>query len=807
MELLCITIAWLLGILSGLYFKIGIVFFMLSILLECFLRKNNLYWRQYFNNICLKRYFIIFLVGYFIAFMQITYLENSFETKYTNKQGEIKVAGTIISNGLQKQYSTNYTLKVQSINGDTSYKNTTLLLKVKKEKQDTNYTYGNQISLIGEFEKPSSQRNEGGFDYAQYLKTKQIYGTVTTKASTITLIKENNSNFIFKLANIVSNKIQEKANELLEKEEAGLLTAILIGNKESLEVQVQEAFQKSNLSHMLAVSGAHVSYVMLGLHSLMTIGKIGKKKGKIVTIFLLLFFILMTGQTSSVTRACFMAIYLIIAHLFHIRVSTIASISISMLILMILNPYCIFEVGFQLSYGGTIGIVLLYKPLKQYINRKVEILEGDKDALEQKPKNVQKILKIKLTQIILKIKQSVKEILLITISANLILIPIMLYHYNTISLTFLISNLLASPIMGIVVILGFLTIVISFILPGIAKLLVFPLQFCLRIFLQIAILTSNIPFSQIKVPTPKLYELLLYYIILAIFFIYQNKRKVKSTNTIIKYVKKITKKKQIAILLMIILFILVCRQIPKPLKVHFIDVGQGDSMLIITPHGKTILVDGGGAKDNESFDVGENTLIPYLLDKGIAKLDYVLISHFDSDHVGGILTLLKEIKTEKVIISKQGENSQNYENFKEIVKEKRVKVIIVKQADMLTIENNLSLQILWPQEEQISENVLNNNSLVAKLNYKNFSILLTGDIEEIAEKKILETYKNSNILKSTVLKVAHHGSKSSSIQEFLEQVKPKIALIGVGKNNTFGHPNDGVIERLKNLRNKTISNR
>ncbi len=754
----------------GLYFKIGIALFCLSILIIYILRKKKRWIKVCFP----KRYLIIFIVAYLISFLQITYLENQFKTKYSNTPEEIKVVGTIISNGSQKQYSTNYILKVEAINGDTSYKNTKLLLKVKKEKKEKTFTYGNQISFLAEFEKPSKQRNEGGFNYQQYLKTKQIYGIVTTKAGNITLQKENNTNYIFKLANTISRKIQQKTNELLEKEEASLLTGILIGDKENLEDEIQEAFRKSNLSHILAVSGAHVSYVMLGIHYIMTIGKIGKKKSKIATIFLLLFFILLTGQTSSVTRACFMTIYIIIAQLLHKRVSTISSISISMLILMILNPYCILEVGFQLSYGGTLGIVLLYEPLKQYISRKVKICG---------------------------------EMLLITISANLILMPIILYHYNTLSLTFLISNLLAAPIMGIIVILGFLTIIISFILPFVAEILAIPLQLLLKIFLKIAILTSNIPFSQIKVVTPKIYWILFYYSIIAIFIFQQNrknKRKRRWEKKILKQAKEITRKKKIAILLIIILCFFIFKQIPQNFKINFIDVGQGDSTLVTTPNGKTLLIDGGGSKDTESFDVGKNTLIPYLLDKGISKLNYVLISHFDSDHVGGILTLLQEMKVEKVIISKQGEISQNYEDFYKIVKERKIKVIVVKQGDKLNIDKNVTLKILWPKEEKIKDNILNNNSIVAKLTYYSFSMLLTGDIEQIAEEKIIEEYKNTEQLKSSILKVAHHGSKSSSIQKFLEQVRPKIALIGVGEKNTFGHPNDMVIQRLESLRCKNL---
>ena len=166
---------------------------------------------------------------------------------------------------------------------------------------------------------------------------------------------------------------------------------------------------------------------------------------------------------------------------------------------------------------------------------------------------------------------------------------------------------------------------------------------------------------------------------------------------------------------------------------------------------------------------------------------------------GGILTIMEELKVEKVILSKQGEDSENYQKFKEIVKRKKIKVQIVNRADKLMIEKDVYFDILWPDSEKlIEENGLNNNSIVCKLYYKKFSMLFTGDIEEIAEKQILKKYKkNLNMIKATVLKVAHHGSKTSSIQEFIQEVDPKIALIGVGENNKFGHPNDEVIKRLQ----------
>ena len=160
---------------------------------------------------------------------------------------------------------------------------------------------------------------------------------------------------------------------------------------------------------------------------------------------------------------------------------------------------------------------------------------------------------------------------------------------------------------------------------------------------------------------------------------------------------------------------------------------------------------------------------------------------------------MEELKVSTVVISKQGENSENYSRFEQIIIDKKIKIKAVAKGDKLTIERNLYFDILWPNNGNlISENALNNNSIVCKLIYNNFSMIFTGDIEEIAEKQILNGYKhNLGVLNSQILKVAHHGSKTSSIKEFVNAVNPKIALIGVGENNKFGHPNEDILTRLK----------
>lgn len=765
MELFFITIAWIFGVIWGLYFKISIALFVVPLILVCVyltIKKKRK----------IRKYVILFLISILISNTQITLLEKSFDEKYKNIEENLEIVGTIISNPIDKQYKNQYTLKVEKINEDKKYKNTNLQLNVKKEKETLNY--GDKITIRGNFEEASQARNEGGFDYKQYLKSKNIYGIITADKKDIKLIKKNNVGVIDLIANKIRNSMKEKIEQNLSNETSELLSGILIGEKSNLKKEIQEDFRDSSLSHVLAISGMHVSYVILGITFVISKIKLSKKMSKIVTILLLLFFIILTGKTASVTRACFMSSYIILASLLHKKAHVLGSISISLLIILIINPYFILDIGLQLSYGGTIGIVLIYSILKKYRKKKEEKCS-------------------KFKKVIHKIKDKILDTILITISANLVIFPIVLFHYNTMSFTFIISNLLVFSIIGIIIILGFISVFTSYIISPLAKVMFFFLQIFLNLLTQIAHFCAELPLSKVYFPTPKIYVIILYYLFLIYIILVKNE--------IIK-TKKVNKKILIIFIIIVIISNLILNFIPKTFTISFIDVGQGDSMLVSTPKGKNILIDGGGSRDEESFNVGKQTLIPYLLNKGITKLDYIIISHFDSDHVGGILSVLEELKAEKVIICKQEEN-ENYKRFKEIVKNKKIKVYVVKKGDNLKIEENIWLNILWPKDERIKENAINNNSIVAKLNYKNFSILLTGDIEKIAENQILKEYENTNILNANILKVAHHGSKSSSTNEFLEKVKPQIALIGVGEKNTFGHPNEGVLNRLGNLNTKT----
>ena len=445
-----------------------------------------------------------------------------------------------------------------------------------------------------------------------------------------------------------------------------------------------------------------------------------------------------------------MSILGLMSFLFYRKSDVYNNLAFSSFIILIFNPYTIFDMGFLLSYGGTIGIILFSNKLSKKFPIKNKILNY------------------------------IKEMFFVCISANIIIIPIIMYNFNTLSLTFFISNVLVSPIMGIVVILGFVQIFLSIININLAYLLSIFLNPMLEILIFIADFTAKLPLSKILIPTPNIIFIIIYYVI-------------------ILFCNKINIKKTIIILSIIIIIFNLLNLLPKDLRIYFIDVGQGDSTLILTPKGNSILIDGGGSETG-SFDVGEKILLPYLLDRGVTKIDYMMISHFDSDHVGGLFSILENLRVEHVLISKQGKESENYKHFLEISKRKKIKVIYLEAGDRINIEKNMFFEILFPTRNLISENILNNNSIVARLVYKNIKILFTGDIEEIAEKELIKLYSKTNKLRADILKVAHHGSKSSTIASFLKLVNPRISLIGVGATNTFGHPNIGVLERLEQIR-------
>ena len=795
--ILIAVIGYIIGIIVGLYFNKSIVLIYIPIIALYFIYKFcNKEKKEKFKLLSIKRYFryikiylnskviLIVIISSLVSNTIVIFQNKNYERIYNNLSVEenLNLTGIIIGEKQEKRYYNKYIVEVK-------YKNKNLKFYISTKK-DIELKYGDKIAFSGTYTRPEKQRNYKGFDYSQYIKQLKVYGTI--RCEKINFIKNNQGNGIFKISNQILERIVLRTKRVLNEETASILLGLILGNKTDIDEQTQDDFRNASMSHILAISGMHVAYVLLGINFIFK-KLFGKRNTEIISIFILIFYMFITNFSPSIVRAGIMGIILIFSKLIYRKNDIYNTISISLFLILIYNPFLIQNLGLLLSYGGVIGIVIFNK----YI---LNILKNI---------NVKnKIYKYKIRPQIGRYIDKIKEIISVSISVQLFILPLIISSLNTFNPYFLISNLILSFVIGPVVILGFIFIILILINSSIVEIFS-PL---IQIGITILKLISNIgklPFSKIYVATPTIFLISIYYLFLFVLFLCYNiysiknpsktQIRVKNLIALMKINLRKNGKKVRLIIIIIILSFSVIYCIPKNLKIHFIDVGQGDSSLIITPQRKTILIDGGGSS-NSDFDVGKSTLIPYILDRGFTKIDTVIISHFDQDHVGAILTLLQELRVGRVYISKQAENSENYEKFLKIISEKNIKVYEVMAGNKIYIEKNLYLDILWPTENLISTNALNNNAMVFNLHYKKFSMLFTGDIEEASEKEILKLYsKNKDLLKANILKVAHHGSKTSSTSEFINVVNPKIAVIGVGKNNKFGHPNENVLERLKQL--------
>lgn len=474
-----ITLGAIFGIICGLKLKNSILIFICIIVLfyKCRGGPRVRPEKRAFDYCIYKKTLITFTISAMIFNAYTIILNKQYENFYKKVEENIEIEAVIISSSKDSEYYTSYTVKGKS----AEFKNKKCILYVKK---GTNLEYGDKVKITGEFYEPEDSRNYKGFSYKKFLQTEKIYGTI--KAESVELKSKNNTASTFKLSNTVRNKIIEQIKNTLTEETSGLLIGLMIGDKTYISDELRSDFQKSSLAHILAVSGAHVSYIILGLTYLVSINKIPKKSGYIFIISVLIAFIFITNFSVSVVRACTMSIIFIISKLFYRKADIKNTIAISALIILIFNPYSINSVSMQLSYLGTIGVVFI----AAMFNNKIS------------------------------------KIISAPIAAQIAILPIMIKNFNTISFTFLISNLIAMPLLGICIIGGYLLTLLSFIWLGLAKKIGIIFSLILKGLILIAKFCGGLKLSNIYVITPNTITIVIYYIIVfagIYVFIYREK--------------------------------------------------------------------------------------------------------------------------------------------------------------------------------------------------------------------------------------------------------------------------------------------
>ena len=624
----------------------------------------------------------------------------------------IIILGIIILKINKKSKFSNETVITGIINNIEVKEDTTIEL-LSKEKilvkiyKKENYKIGDKIEVEGKLEKTSNNTFFNLFNYKNYLKSKNI--NYIFKAQKIKLIENNKTKYKIK------NKIIEHINKYKTKD---YLKTFILGDN-NIDEEITKTYQINGVSHLFAVSGMHLSLFALIIKKLLE--KIIKKE-TIINITIILFFIFfafLTNYTPSVLRALILYILLFINKKIKLNIKTIDLLIIDFVILIIHNPYYIYNAGFIYSFTISASLILASNIINNYNNY---------------------ISKIFITSLI----------------SFIVSIPITINNFFEINILTPIINVIFVPLISFIIFpLSLLTIIIK------------PLDniFSISISLleHLSILIKNIKLT-IILSHISWYVVIIYYISIIIF---------------IKGI--INKNLKLFIPLILIIIIHTNIRIIKIKRITFLDVNQGDSILI--ENKKTVLLDTGGKK-NSKYII--NKTIPYLKSLGIKKLDYLITSHADYDHMGESIDLINNFKVEKVILNCGEFNELEQELIKVLDKKKIPYYSCIKE---LNIDNSK----LYFLQTKVYDNE-NDNSNVIYTDLNGYKFMLMGDASITTEKEIMSIY---NLPEIDVLKVGHHGSKTSSSKNFINEINPKYSVISVGKNNRYGHPNKEVLDTLE----------
>ncbi|MBK9099713.1 MAG: DNA internalization-related competence protein ComEC/Rec2 [bacterium] len=759
-----LTILFIIGILSERLLHIdviiiGIIFFLLLFSILFRNRFSNLKSYSYLTFLLVS--FLILSTGNFIARENTITFNSSIEkidkVKNTTAVGEIDKIDLIRKNELlfyvdvDSLYSEEFLIKDE-------FK---ILCKVKVDNEALTELYkelkpGQIIKINGYYYKGRQKRNPGEFDYDAYLKSKEILGIIFISDINSIVIVDNRALFFSNAIHQLRKSIDEQIKKYHSPETAALLRGLLLADRGDIKYQTKNQFINAGVVHVLAVSGLHVGYIVLIF--LFLFGRLNFKLRSILTIFGLICFMFLTGIPPSVFRATVMAVVIIIAFLSNRSTNLFNSISIAALIILVINPNEIYNPGFQLSFAAVLAIGIILP----YIN---QMIDGW---------NIQ--------------NKIIKNILLffgVSISAQIGTLPFTLLYFNKYSIVGIIANLVVIPAIGAIIAAAIATLVISIMLPFVAVYLGEATSIISERILRLIKFTGDLSFSHLTVSNYSLFDAFIFYILLAVFLFY-----------IVRF-ENLRAKLILFILIVTNTFIIssVDNEELLPdgyLNVVMIDVGQGDAFLIKFPNGKTTLVDAGNT--TITFDNGERVIIPLLNYLGIKKIDYGIVTHIDSDHYGGYVALILEGLIGEIIKPEIDSSLSKDLRFEEFVNERNIPIRYYREEKMMI--DNTAIYFLYGNEiKNIAGESTNNRSGIFKLVYGENSFLFTGDVEKEVERFYADKYRD--FLDSDVLKVGHHGSKTSSSDNFLKYVSPKISLISAGFKNKFGHPVNDVLVKLE----------
>lgn len=683
---------------------------------------------------------------------------------------------------------------------------------------------GDEIAILTEARLPEVFRDEGAFDRRAYLAQQEIDLVATLRASQlIERVSSPHPTMATRLAGL-RRLLREEIDKLCagSPQAASVLRAMLLGDRSFVDRAEATDFQKTGAFHVLVVAGLHVGAIAAVLFWVGKRLRLARVWTMLLTLMLLFGYVAVVEQRPPVLRAAAMTAIVVLGGSFFRRLELLNSAAVAALLLLIARPLALRDSSFQLTFVAIGCIAGLAAPwLEQTVQPYVRGLRGWQDITRdaaQEPHVAQFRIDLRLLgQWMsahmperlgktagnavaggLSVGFRVWELVVVTIALQVGMLPLMARDFHRVALSAPIVNLGAVPLVGILVPLGFLTLIASMTLPAVGKLLAVPLAWLTLLMMQLVQWFAHLPRWSYRIPGPPFW-LILSFFVFGVLLASEMRVRHAWQKTIV-----------LAFGFVWVLCALTIAVFPfKPtwskgkLEVSVLDVGQGDSLFVVSPGGKTLLIDAGGAlsgfhgkEQHFGIDPGEEAVSPYLWSRGFQRLDVVALTHAHQDHVGGLTAILENFRVGRLWMGREV-SSAALARLEELAKSQKIPIERELRGRSFEWDGVIG-QFLWPDvpPEEPAQEAKNDDSLVLRLHYRGRNIMLPGDAERLAEQQILAENK-PEALRSDVLKVGHHGGKNSTTQEFLFAVRPSVGIISVGETNSYGHPSRELLERLE----------
>ncbi len=645
---------------------------------------------------------------------------------------------------------------------------------------------GNKIRVFGTFSSFQPAGNPGQFDAYKYYTGRGIYADVSAlKLTVLEDTKAYSGHGLF----VLKQRLRESIGSLYPKEKAGVLVAMLLGDKDVLPEEIETLYRQNGISHILAISGLHISMLCMGLFGILRKLTMPVRISVAISVVFLLFYVVFTGASTSSVRAAVMCLVTFGARLFRRSYDLLSSLAFAAIVVTCIWPMELTSAGFLLSFGAVLGVAIA----KELEYRLLELHDG---------------------------KRPWWCALLFGGMIQCITMPISLWFFYELSPYGIFLNLVVIPLVSLIIGGGLLSAVLGLWWPVPAKLPVGGTYLLLDFYEWLCEVTQKLPFSFVLLGRPAVWQLVVYYGVLAVvlwWFFRGGTGFVVSApaGTVSGHgaAKQSVFKKELALTAgllgtMLILFLPARRSS----QLIFLDVSQGDGALITTAEGTVILSDCGSS---DVMNLNEFRLSPALKQQGILLVDMAVISHLDNDHISGIREVLRAMPVydgevafaaeyagtvgiKELVLPKVAEKSEAYETLEYLARQKNVVVRYVQAGEVLYREKDFLMECLYPYNAKESDN---DTSLVFLLQTPKLLAWLTGDAGIAPEAEVMSRLDAVDMSalcagKFVLLKVGHHGSKTSSGREFIEFVQPDAAVISCGYRNSYGHPHAEVVERL-----------